>query len=172
MAVQAVLEEVGIVYSAIELGWAKLAAPLTAEQEQALVAGLKRYDLALLRSKTSILVESIKNEIAGLLQSPHTLQLKLSVHLSQALGYNYTYLANTFSEQEGLTLERYYIAQRVEKVKELIVYEDRPLGEIAYDLSYSSVSHLCLQFKKVTGQTPAEFRKKSKTENFIWRALR
>lgn len=169
MAVEAVLRENGVEYHAVELGRARLQAPLTAIQKAGVTKGLAHYKLELMEDKSKILVEGIKTEIINLLQSPHTLQLKLSAHLSRALGYNYTYLANTFSEQEGMTLERYFISQRIERVKELMVYEDLSLTQISYELAYSSVSHLCLQFKKVTGLTPAEFKKRCRSGDFVWR---
>lgn len=171
MAVQLVLEEAGVAYEAIELGWAKLNVGLTPELKQKIAQGLARFELEILEDKTRIMVELIKTEIIRLIHSSGPMQLKLSAYLSGALGYNYTYLANTFSEQEGITLERYFIAQRVQRVKELMVYEDLPLGDITDELGYSSVSHLCLQFKKVAGITPAEFRKLSRTKHFIWKPL-
>ncbi len=171
MAVQAVLEEADIDYLAIELGWAKLKEGLTPKQKVSIQQGLRRYELEIMEDKKAILVERIKTEIIRLLHADDPMQLKLSAHLSQVLDYNYTYLANTFSEQEGITLERYFIVQRVERVKELIIYGGLSLTEIMDALAYSSVSHLCLQFKKVTGITPAEFRKQSQSENFIWKAL-
>jgi AraC-like DNA-binding protein len=171
MAVQSVLEENAIPYLSIELGWAKLHRELTPAQKKRVEQGLKRYQLELMEDKNRILVERIKAEIVELLHSPHPMQFKLSVHLSQELDYNYTYLANTFSAVEGITVERYFIAQRVERVKELIVYEDISLTEITEELRYSSVSHLCLQFKKVAGITPAEFRKQCRDDHFIWKAI-
>jgi AraC-like DNA-binding protein len=171
MAVQAVLEGNAIPYLSIELGWAKLHRQLTPAEKKSVEHGLRKYQLQLVEDKTSILVERIKAEIISILQSPQPLQFKLSVHLSEQLNYNYTYLANTFSAVEGITLERYFIAQRVEKVKEMIVYEDLSLTEITDQLRYSSVSHLCLQFKKVAGITPAEFRKRCQSDHFIWKAF-
>jgi AraC-like DNA-binding protein len=96
-------------------------------------------------------------------------KLKLSHYLSEALHHDYTYLTNIFSDMEDSTIERFYIVTRVEKVKEMIVYERVNITEISYELNYSSVSHLCLQFKKVTGQTPTEFRKLCESPEFIWR---
>ena len=171
MAVEAVLKKAQIGYTSVELGRAKIEAPLSAAQKAALTEGLAYYHLELLEDRNKILVERIKTEIVALLASPHPLQLKLSAHLSQKLDYNYTYLANTFSEEEGLTLEKYFIQQRVERVKELLVYEDLSLTQIADALQYSSVSHLCLQFKKVSGLTPAEFKKKCESNDFVWRPV-
>ncbi|HVF97717.1 MAG TPA: AraC family transcriptional regulator [Flavisolibacter sp.] len=172
MAVQAVMEKAGVDYLSIELGWAKLKEGLTSEQKAAVQEELSRYQLEIMEDKTAILLERIKTEITRILHSPEPPRFKLSAHLSQALNYNYTYLANTFSEHEGMTLERYFIAQRVERVKELIIYEDFSLNRIMNQLAYSSLSHLCLQFKKTSGLTPAEFRRQSRTENFIWREVK
>lgn len=171
MAVAAVLQQAGVEYHAIELGWAKLKSGLTPAQKQAVVAGLAYYQLELLEERNKILIEKIKTEIIRLLQSPQAIRFKLSVHLSELLQYNYTYLANVFSEGEGITLERYFITQRVEKAKELIWYEDLPLAEITDRLNYSSVSHFCHQFKKVAGLTPGDFKKQCGQEDFILRVL-
>lgn len=171
MAVEAVLQANGIAFQDVQLGWAKLAEDLTATQQTAIEKGLQLYGLELMADKKKILVERIKTEIISLLQSPQNLRLKLSAHLSDVLEYNYTYLANTFSEQEGQTLERYFITQRVERVKELMVYENFSLTRIADELNFSSVSHLGQQFKKVTGITPAEFRKRCQLEDYVWRKV-
>lgn len=171
MAVESVLKAAEIPYLTIELGRLILPTLLLLEQKAALSKGLKHYGLELMENRSKILVERIKTEIISLLQAPHSLRLKLSVHLSQALNYNYTYLANIFSEQESTTIERHFIAQRVERVKELLVYENSSLTQIADELAYSSVSHLCLQFKKVTGLTPAGFKKLCQAGDFVWRAV-
>lgn len=171
MAVEAVLKANGVPWQSVVLGRAQLVEDLTPAQKIKIAQDLRDYELELMEDRNKILVERIKTEILGLLQEPQALPLKLSVHLSAVLGYHYTYLTNTFSEQEGMTLERFFISQRVERVKELIVYEEASLARIAEELQFSSVSHLCLQFKKVTGLTPAEFRKRCRMEDFIWRKV-
>lgn len=171
MAVEAVLQANGIAYLEVQLGWAKLEEELTTAQRTAIEKGLRHYGLESMADKKKILVERIKTEIISLLQSPQKIRLKLSAHLSEVLEYNYTYLANMFSEQEGQTLERYFITQRIERVKELMVYEDFSLSRITDELNFSSVSHLGQQFKKVTGITPAEFRKRCQMDDFVWRKL-
>jgi AraC-like DNA-binding protein len=171
MAVEAALKAAKISYESVELGRATLESPLTVEQRSELVKELAHYQLELMEDRAKILVERIKTEIISLLAAAHPLQLKLSVHLSQVLDYNYTYLANVFSEEEGTTLEKYFISQRVERVKELMVYEELSLGNITDRLNFSSVSHLCLQFKKVTGLTPAEFKKRCRSDDFVWRPV-
>ena len=123
-----------------------------------------------MEDRRKIITEQIKVLILQLFQAPDiNLQQKFSDYLSKSLFYDYTYLANIFSETEGSTIERFYIVSRVERVKELIVYEKMNITEIAYELNYSSVSHLCQQFKKVTGQTPSEFKKLCESEDFVWR---
>jgi AraC-like DNA-binding protein len=168
MAVQAVLEGLKIDYLTIELGRVKLVSVLTPEQKNELNEGLKHYELELMDNKKMIIVERIKILIIQKCQSPDfENELKFSVYLSESLEYDYTYLANIFSEMEGSTIERFYILNRIERVKELMIYEALSIKEIAYQLNYSSVSHLCLQFKKVTGQTPSIFKKQCESHGFV-----
>ena len=123
-----------------------------------------------MENKKQILTEQIKVLIMELFATPgQELLLKLSEHLCSQLQYDYTYLANIFSETEGTTIERFYITYRIERVKELMLYESLTIKEISYRLNFSSVAHLSHQFKKVTGQTPATFRKLCESEDFVWR---
>ena len=172
MAVEAVLHKLNVGYQTIELGWVQLDRDISATQRQLLNKELQHYHLELMDDSKAILVERIKTAIIELL-SAESIEpnLKLSVYLSSQLGYQYTYLSNTFSEQEGYTIERFYIEKRVERVKELLVYEALTVTEIFYRMNYSSVAHLCLQFKKVTGFTPLAFKKASKAKGFIWKKL-
>ena len=170
MAVQSVLGNLGIEYLTVELGRVRLAADLTPAQKDALDAGLRYYSLELMANKKLILVEQIKLLIIQKFQAAdQETGLKFSVYLSNSLQYDYTYLANIFSEIEGSTIERFFITSRIERVKELMVYETLSIKEIAFQLNYSSVSHLCLQFKKVTGHTPSVFKKLCNSTDFIWR---
>lgn len=172
MAVQSVLEELHIEYESIELGRVNLRTYLSSDQKKLLNNALRKYELELMEDQKAVLVEQIKVIILELFQEPDTeMQLKLSAYLSKKLNYQYTYLSNLFSEMEGFTIERFYIVSRVERVKELMMYEDLSLSDIAYQLKYSSVSHLCLQFKKVTGQTPSAFKILSQSNDFVWRKL-
>jgi len=170
MAVQAVLEGLDISFHSLELSSVQLDSPLTAEQKNKVNKGLEYYSLELMNNKKMILVERIKTLI---IEKFHTREaeysLKFSVYLSESLQYDYTYLANIFSEIEGATIERFYIFSRVERVKELMIYETLSIKEIAYQLNYSSVSHLCLQFKKVTGYTPSVFKKLCDSRDLVWR---
>jgi AraC family transcriptional regulator len=170
MAVQSVLDALDIDYKSVELGVVKLAGELSPEQQKKLNKALNHYELELMDNKKMILVERIKTLIIETFHSSTIdIRLKFSEHLSKKLGYDYTYLANVFSEAEGSTIEKFYILTRTERVKELMVYESMSIKEIAYQMNYSSVSHLCLQFKKVTGQTPTMFKKLCESQDYVWK---
>lgn len=170
MAVQSVLESLNINYLRIELGKVSLTTALSLVEQEVLNSSLKKYGLELMDDKRKILVERIKTLIIELFHSSEVeLDLKFSEHLSRSLHFDYTYLSNVFSEMEGSTIEKFFITQRIERVKELMVYEGFSVSEISHQLNFSSVSHLCLQFKKVTGQTPSQFKKLCATEDFVWR---
>lgn len=170
MAVQSVLHKLKINFISIELGWVQLAEEIDAKQLEAVDKELQYYHLEIMNNPTSILVEKIKTTIIKMLHAdPNHINIKLSAYLTKQLGFDYTYLSNTFSEQEGYTIERFFIENRVDRVKELLVYEDLTVTEIFHRMNYSSVAHLCSQFKKVTGKTPSEFKKLCRTENFIWK---
>jgi AraC family transcriptional regulator len=160
MAVKVVLEKLEIDYQEIELGKVTISKELDTEQKKKLNDALKHYELELMDNKKNILVERIKTLITEMFHSPDDeMQLKLTYYLSKRLKHEYAYLSNIFSEAEKTTIERFYISTRVQRVKELLVYEELSIKEITYQLNYSSISHLCLQFKKVTGQTPSEYKK-------------
>lgn len=160
MAVQSVLKELAMDYLSIELGEVTLAAALNPEQRKNLKVALLHYELELMDDKKRGLVEQIKTLIIETLHTSNIeMPLKLSEYLSKHLFYDYTYMANTFSEMEGSTIERFYIASRIERVKVLIAHEGLSIKETAYQLNYSSVAHLSRQFKKVTGQTLTMFKK-------------
>ena len=172
MAVQAVLEELEIPYQSIELGMVKLSRDIDSKEQEQLNTALKYYYLELMDDKKTILTERVKTLIVELLHEVNDeMHLKLSSYLSANLHYDYTYLSNTFSEIEGYTIEKFYIVNRIERVKELLLYENLNITEIAYQLNYSSVSHLCLQFKKITGLTPSAFKRLCESDNFVWRKL-
>lgn len=171
LAVQSVLESNQVMFQSIELGKVKLIRELTGSQRTKVASDLKYYELEIVEGKNRILVELIKAEIIKLLNRPDPTLLKLSAHLSKTLDYNYTYLASNFSQTEGHTLEKFFITQRVEKAKEMMVYQNKSLSEITQELNYSSVSHLCLQFRKVAGITPMEFRKLLQSEDYVWRNI-
>lgn len=134
---------------------------LSDEQQNKLDAALIAHGFERIDDRKARLIESIKNKIIQLIHHADKLDLKLnwSTVLSDAVHYEYNYLSNLFSSVEGVTLEQYIIRQKIEKVKELLFYDELSLSEIADKLGYSSVAHLSGQFKKVTGFTPSEMKK-------------
>lgn len=173
MAVQTVLEELNIPYLRIELGYVVLDKTLSSEELQQLEAGLNRFELFIVEDRKKILTTRIKNLILEWLRnSQKEGALKLSALISEHMAYDYTYLANIFSEVEGKTIERFYIESRIERAKELMMYDGLSVKEISYELHYSSASHFSLQFKKVTGYTPVEFRKQCESTDFVWKVCK
>jgi AraC-like DNA-binding protein len=159
MVVKAELEKLGLHYIVVELGEAEIMEDISAEQHDHFKVALLKSGLELLDDKKSVLIQKIKNVIVELIHySEEPLAINFSDHLSQKLNHNYTYLANLFSEVQGTTIEKFIIAHKIERVKELLVYNELNLTEIAYLMHYSSVAHLSAQFKKVTGLTPSHFK--------------
>ena len=159
MVVKAELEKLGLHYTYVNIGEAEIVENLQNEKLELLNTGLKKAGLVLIDDKKSILVEKIKSAIIELVHfTEDQIKVNLSDFLSEKLDYDYTYLANLFSEMNGVTIEKFYLTHKIERVKELIVYGDLNLSEIAYNLHYSSVAHLSNQFKKFTGITPTNFK--------------
>jgi AraC-like DNA-binding protein len=159
MVVKSELEKLGLLYATVDLGEVELLEDISAEQQDQLKAGLLKSGLELMDDKKSVLIQKIKNIIVELVHySEEPLTIKFSEFLSQKLEHDYTYLANLFSEVQGTTIEKFFIAHKIERVKELLVYNELTLTEIAYQMHYSSVAHLSTQFKKVTGLTPSYFK--------------
>jgi AraC-like DNA-binding protein len=132
---------------------------LSPEQLDRLNIALNKTGLELMDDKKSILVEKIKAVIIELVHyNEEQIKITLSDYLSEKLNYNYSHLANLFSEVKGITIEQFYLTHKIEKVKELLVYDEIGLTEIAFRLNYSSVAHLSNQFKKMTGLTPSHFK--------------
>ena len=160
MLVKATLDNMKLCYSSIELGEVELNEEITEERRNNLQSTLLASGLVLMDDKKTILVEKIKAVVIEMVhyadEFPHN---KHSVYISEKLNYNYTYLANLFSEIKGITLEQFIIVHKIEKVKELILYDELNLSEIAFRLNYSSSGHLSKQFKKITGLTPSFFKK-------------
>jgi AraC-like DNA-binding protein len=160
MVVKETLEKLGLQCITVDLGEAEVEGTLSAGQRDELKAALLRSGLELMDDKKSVLIQKIKNVIIELIHySEEPLAINFSEFLSQKLDYDYTYLANLFSEVQGVTIEKFVISHKIERVKELLVYNELTLTEIAYQLHYSSVAHLSTQFKKVTGLTPSHFKK-------------
>ena len=165
MAVRQVLEQLGHTVVSVELGEAQIVSELTTDELAALEHSLKNLGFELISDRKSRMIEQIKNEIVYLVHhSDIILNTNLSTWLADRLHYDYTYLSNLFSEVEGTTIEKYYIAQRIEKVKELLVYDELSLTEIADALGYSSAAYLSSQFKKVTGLTPTFYKSIKETK--------
>lgn len=168
MAVKNVLEKANIPYLTVELGEIEVQEELTIPQLTALKIGLTQLGFELIDDKKSRIIEKIKNRIIKLIHhSDEQIKINLSDYLADQLHYDYTYLSNLFSEIEGTTIEKYFIAQRIEKIKELLIYDELTLSEIADKLGYSSVAYLSNQFKKITGLTPSHFKtlKENKRRN-------
>lgn len=160
MVVKSELEKLGLHYIDVKIGEADIIENILPEQIMLLDIALRKSGLLLMDNKRSILVEKIKSAIIEMVHySDEQIKVNLSDYLSEKLNYDYTYLANLFSEVKGITIEKFYLNHKIEKVKELIVYDELNLTEIAYKMHYSSVAHLSNQFKKVTGLTPTHFKK-------------
>ncbi|WP_430933119.1 helix-turn-helix domain-containing protein [Saccharicrinis sp. 156] len=159
MVVKSELEKLGLQYVDVKIGEANIIGELSREQIKQLDKALRKSGLLVMDDKKSILVEKIKNTIIELVHyTDDQIKVNLSDYLSKRLNHNYTYLANLFSEVKGITIEKFYLTHKIEKVKELIVYNELNLTEIAYKMHYSSVAHLSNQFKKITGLTPSRFK--------------
>lgn len=159
MAVRSILDELGMPFTSIRLGEVDMPHEPAPQMIQKLSGRLTAIGFELIDDRKSRLIEKIKTAVIELVHhSSDTPKTNLSDFLAEKLHYDYNYLSRLFSEIEGTTIERYYIAQRIEKVKELLVYDERSLSEIAWQMGYSSVAHLSNQFKKVTGLSPSHFR--------------
>jgi len=160
MIVKAELEKFGLHYKTVDLGEAEILEDVPREQWDELNTALKKSGIELIDDKKSILIEKIKTVIIEQVHySERPLEINFSVYLSQKLNHDYTYLANLFSESQAITIEHFYIVNRIEYVKELLLYDELNLTEIAWKIGYSSVGHLSNQFKKLTGLTPSDFKK-------------
>jgi AraC-like DNA-binding protein len=154
------LKKVGLQYTAVDLGMVEILQELNEQQRALLKENLLKSGLELLDDKKSILIERIKNLIVEMVHYSDQLpNLNYSEYISNKLQYDYTYLSNIFSEVKGTTIQQFIIIHKIERVKELLLYDELNLTEIAYKLHYSSVAHLSNQFKKVTGLSPSFFKK-------------
>jgi AraC-like DNA-binding protein len=155
------LSSLGIQYTCVDLGEVKITDDAISETKRVeLEKLLNRYGLELMDEKKSTIVERIKNIIVEMIHySDEMPKEKISIFLSQKLNHNYTYLSNLFKEVTGNTIQHYIVLHKIEKIKELILYDELTLNEIMHALNYSSVAHLSAQFKKTTGITPSDFKK-------------
>ena len=159
MIVKEALKKLGLHYVVVELGMVDVMEDITPEQREQLKQDLLQSSLELLDDKKSILIEKIKNVIVETIHYSDELpKVNYSDYLREKLGYDYTYLANTFSEVKGITIQQFIIIHKIERVKELLLYDELTLTEISYQLHYSSVAHLSNQFKKITGLSPSFYK--------------
>ncbi len=159
-AVKEVLNDLGLHFIMVDLGEVEIMEHLSGEQREQLQVALQYTGLELMDDKRAVLIERVKNTIIDMVHnSNEPVKTKLSVYLSQKLNYDYTYMSNLFSEVQGTTIEQFLISHKIERIKELLIYDELNITEIAYAMNYSSVAHLSNQFKKVTGLSPSHFKK-------------
>jgi AraC-like DNA-binding protein len=160
MVVSSTLDKLNLRYVFVDLGIVEMISAISPEQREQLRINLLAVELELLDDKKTILIEKIKNVVIEMIHYSNELPvLNYSEIISNKLNYDYTYLANIFSEVQDTTIQQFIILHKIEKVKELLLYDELNLTEIAWKLHYSSVAHLSNQFKKVTGLTPSLFKK-------------
>ena len=160
MAVKEELKKLGLHFIVVELGEVEIMEKITPNQRELLKTGLINSGLELMDDKRSVLIERIKNVIIEMVHhTEEVIKINFSHYLSEKLKHDYTYLANLFSEVQGTTIEQFIISHKIERIKELIIYDELNITEIAWKMNYSSVAHLSNQFKKVTGLTPSHFKK-------------
>ena len=159
MVVKTELEKLGFKYFSVDVGMANILEDITMDQRIQLGKNLLKSGLELLDDEKSILVESIKNVIVEMIHYADELpKVNDSDYISEKLGYDYPYLSNVFSEVVGITIQHFIIIHKIERAKELLIYDELSLSEISHRLHYSSVAHLSNQFKKMTGLTPTFYK--------------
>jgi AraC-like DNA-binding protein len=159
MAVKEVLKKLGLHFIIVDMGEVEIMETITPVQRELVRVALHKSGLELMDDKKAVLIEKVKNVIIEMVHYKDDLpKINFSDLLSEKLKYDYTYLANLFSEIQGTTIEKFIISHKIERVKELIIYDELSLSEIAWKMHYSSVAHLSNQFKKVTGLTPSHFK--------------
>jgi len=160
IAVKEVFRNLGLVYGNVELGEVELAEILSDDMLDELKISLLNIGFELIEDRRAILIERIKNIVIDMVHhSDKPIKVNFSDYLSEKLKYDYTYMANVFSEVQGISIEQFIISHKVERIKEFIIYDELNMTEIAFKMNYSSVAHLSGQFKKVTGLTPSYFKK-------------
>lgn len=160
MLVKEELRKLGLQYVVVDLGTVEILEDITEQQREQLRVNLLKSGLELMDDKKSILIEKIKNVIIEMVHySDEMPDVNYSTYISEKLNLDYTYLSNIFSEVKGITIQQFIIIHKIERVKELLLYDELNLTEISYKLNYSSVAHLSNQFKKVTGLSPTFFKR-------------
>ena len=159
MLVKDELKKLGLHYVFVDLGVVDVMEDINPPQREQFKMALHNAGLELMDDKRAVLIEKIKNVIVEMVHFSDELpRVNFSDYLSEKLSYDYTYLANLFSEVQGTTIEKFTINHKIERVKELIIYDELSITEIAWKMNYSSVAHLSNQFKKVTGLSPSHFK--------------
>jgi len=161
LAVEDILKKEQIPFEKVAISQVSLCTELSEEQKGRLEKSLKCIGLEIIDTRNSALIEKIKQLVTSKARNDQNgtpTKVKLSQYISREVNYEYTYLSGLFSSVEGRTIEQYFIEQRIEKVKELLIYGQLTLSQIAFDLDYSSVAHLSTQFKRITGLTPTYFK--------------
>lgn len=159
MVVKEELKKLGLHFMVVDLGEVDIMETISLDQREELKAALLSSGLELMDDKRAVLIEKIKNVIVEMVHhSDEIIKVNFSTYLSEKLNHDYTYLANLFSEVQGTTIEQFLISHKVERIKELIIYGELNITEIAWKMNYSSVAHLSNQFKKVTGLSPSHFK--------------
>ena len=159
IAVKDELKKLGLHFIVVDLGEVEVMEDLSADQRELVKTALLNVGFELMDNKRAILIERIKNTIIEMVHnSDELIKTNFSVFLSEKLNHDYTYLANLFSEVQGTTIEQFIISHKIERIKELIIYGELNITEIAWRMNNSSVAHLSNQFKKVTGLTPSFFK--------------
>lgn len=160
LAVKEELKKLGLHFILVDLGVVEIMENITPEKRHLLKTSLVEAGFELMDDKRAILIEKIKNIIIEMVHhSEEAIKINFSDFLSEKLNHNYTYLANLFSEVQGTTIEHFIISHKIERIKELMIYGELNITEIAWKMNYSSVAHLSSQFKKVTGLSPSHFKK-------------
>lgn len=159
MAVKEELKKLGLHFIFVDLGEVEVMEKLSLQEREQLKTSLLLSGLELMDDKRSVLIEKIKNVVIQMVHhSDEVIKMNFSNFLSEKLNHDYTYLANLFSEVQGTTIEQFLISHKIERIKELIIYGELNITEIAWKMNYSSVAHLSNQFKKMTGLSPSHFK--------------
>lgn len=169
MVVKEELKKLGLRYTLVDLGMVEILEDINQDQHDILKINLLKFGLELLDNKRSILIEKIKSVIVEMIHyTDEVPKVNYSDFISEKLGYDYTYLSNIFSEVKGITIQQFIILHKIERVKELLLYDELNLTEISYLMHYSSVAHLSNQFKKITGLSPSYYKTlKHKRDNTL-----
>lgn len=168
MVVKNELAKLGLHFVVLDLGMVEILEDISAEDREKLRVNLLKFGLELLEDKKNSLIEQIKGVIVDMIHhSDETPKVNYSDYISKKMNYDYTYLSNVFSEVKGITIQQFIILNKIERAKELMLYDELSLTEISYKLNYSSVAHLSKQFKKITGLTPSYYKllKKKRDSN-------